>query len=165
MAKCGQRPKTVADDLRNRQHRHGEDRARNTPHPEPKNERDDDEDGIEGEPSGQKHRRYGLAFDQMQSNVKPRRKQRLPERINGQQGGEKKNQHTQGSAEDRHLVQQKGHRPPEDRLAYPREPHHETHCVRRPARMTLNSCIARRCGITCLAKYLSVRQQCSALCP
>jgi hypothetical protein len=42
---------------------------------------------------------------------------------------------------------------------------HETHCVRRPARMTLNSCIARRCMITCPAKYLSVRQRRSALCP
>jgi hypothetical protein len=34
VAKCSQRPKTVADDLRNRQHGHREDRARNTPHPE-----------------------------------------------------------------------------------------------------------------------------------
>jgi hypothetical protein len=34
------------------------------PHPEPKDERDDDEDGIEGEPSGQKHRRDSLALDQ-----------------------------------------------------------------------------------------------------
>ena len=37
----------------NRQHGHREDCARNTPHPEPEDERDDDEDGIEGEPSGQ----------------------------------------------------------------------------------------------------------------
>jgi hypothetical protein len=29
-----------------------------------------DEDGIEGEPSGQKHRRYSLALDQMKSKVK-----------------------------------------------------------------------------------------------
>src|SRR5271165_1079976 len=108
VAKCSQRPNTVADDLGNRQHGHGEDHARNTPHPEPEDERDDDEDGIEGEPSGQKHRRYGLAFDQMKSNIKPRRKQRLPERVDGQQANEEKDQHTQSSAEDRHIVQQKG---------------------------------------------------------
>src|SRR5664280_262027 len=109
--KCSQRPKTVADDLSNRQHGHGEDRARNTPYPEPEDERDNDEDGIEGKPSGQKHRRYTLALDQMKSKVKPRRKQRLPERVMGQQASEKKDQHAQSRAEDRHIVQQKGHRP------------------------------------------------------
>ena len=127
MAKCGQRPNTVANDLRNRQHRHGEDRARNTPHPEPENERDDDEDGIKGEPSGQKHRRYGLALDQMKSKVKPRRKQRLPERVDGQQAGEKKNQHARGGAKDRHVVEQKGHCSPQDRIAHSREPRRQCH--------------------------------------
>ena len=127
MAKCSQRPNTVADDLGDRQHGHGEDRARNTPHPEPEDERDDDEDGIEGEPSGQKHRRYSLALDQMKSKVKARRNQRLPERVNGQQASEKKDQHAQSSAEDRHIVQQKGHRPPEDRVAHPGEPHRQCH--------------------------------------
>jgi WD40 repeat protein len=53
--RISQRLKTVAYDLSNRQHRHREDRAWNTPHPEPEGERDDDEDGIEGEPSGQEH--------------------------------------------------------------------------------------------------------------
>src|SRR6476646_2646440 len=77
VAKCSQRPNTVADDLGDRQHGYGEDRARNTPHPEPEDERDDDEDGIEGEPIGQKHWRYGLRLDQMKPNVKPRRQQRL----------------------------------------------------------------------------------------
>ena len=99
-----QRLNPVADNLSNRQHGHGEDRARNTPHPEPEDERDDDEDGIEGEPSGQKHRRYGLALDQMKSKVKRRRKQRQPERVNGQQAREKKDQHAQSRAEDRHIV-------------------------------------------------------------
>src|SRR3984893_10479024 len=61
------------------------------------------------------------------SNVKPRRKQRLPERVNGQQASEKKDQHAQGGAEDRHIVEQKGHRPPEDRVAHPREPHRQCH--------------------------------------
>jgi hypothetical protein len=28
---------------------------------------------------------------------------------------------------DRHIVQQKGHRPPEDRIVYPREPHRQRH--------------------------------------
>ena len=55
VAKCSQRSNTVADDLRNRQHGYREDRARNTPHPEPEDERDDDADGIEGESSGQNH--------------------------------------------------------------------------------------------------------------
>jgi hypothetical protein len=40
--------------------------------PHTQNERENDEDGIEGEPSGQKHRRYTLALDQMKSKVKPR---------------------------------------------------------------------------------------------
>src|SRR5208282_102314 len=81
VTECCQRLKTVADDLSNRQHGHREDPARNTPHPEPENERNDDEDGIEGEPSGQKHRRYSLALYQMQSKIKSCRKQRLPERV------------------------------------------------------------------------------------
>src|SRR5271166_4663016 len=68
----------------------------------------------------------------MQSNVESRGKQRQPERVNGQQASEKKDQHAKSSAEDRHIVQQKGYRPPEDRVAHPREPHYqchnETHC-------------------------------------
>jgi hypothetical protein len=75
--------KTVADDLSNRQHRHGEDHAWNTPHPEPEDEREDGEDGIEGKSSGQQHRRYSLALNQMKSKIKRRRNQRLPERIMG----------------------------------------------------------------------------------
>ena len=57
MTDRSQRLKSIADDLRGRQHGHRQDRAGNTPHPEPEDERDDNEDGIEGEPSGQKHRR------------------------------------------------------------------------------------------------------------
>src|SRR5271166_6334413 len=57
MTECSQRPNTVADDLSGCQHGHRQDCAGNTPHPEPEDERNDDEDGIEGEPSGQKHRR------------------------------------------------------------------------------------------------------------
>jgi hypothetical protein len=83
MTECSQRLKTVAYDLR-------EDRARNTPHPEPEGERDDDGDAIEGEPSGQEHRRYTLALNQMKSKIKTRRKQRLPERVMAQQASEKK---------------------------------------------------------------------------
>ena len=93
MAKCSERLKTIADDLSNRQHGHREDHARYSPHPEPEDERDDDEDGIEGEPFGQKHRRYSLALNQMKSKIKSRRKQRLPERVMGQQASEKKDQH------------------------------------------------------------------------
>src|SRR6476660_1710708 len=47
----------------------GEDRSWSTPHPEPEDERDDDENGIEGESLGEKHRSYRLAFDQMNSEV------------------------------------------------------------------------------------------------
>jgi hypothetical protein len=57
MTECGQRLKTVADDLSNRQHGHREDPAGNAPHPEPEDERDDDKNGIESEPPSQKHRR------------------------------------------------------------------------------------------------------------
>jgi hypothetical protein len=46
VAKCSQWLKTVANDFGNRQHGHRENHARNTPHPEPEHERDDDEDGI-----------------------------------------------------------------------------------------------------------------------
>src|SRR5665811_775341 len=75
--------------------------------------------------SGHKHRRYSLALDQMKSKIKPRRKQRLPERVMGQQASEKKDQHAQSRAEDRHIVQQKGNRPPEDWIAHSREPHRQ----------------------------------------
>src|SRR5450759_4255407 len=61
----------------------------------------------------------------MKSKVKPRRKQRLPEHVMGQQASEKKGQHAQSSAEDRHIVQQKGNRPPEDWVAYSCEPHRQ----------------------------------------
>src|SRR5579862_6099207 len=125
MTECSQRLNTVANDLSNCQHGHGEDPARNTPHPEPKDERDDNEYGIEGEPSGQEHGRYRLAFNQVKSKIKPCRKQRLPERVMSQQASEKKDQYAQSRTEDRHIVQQKGYRPPEDRVAYPRERHRQ----------------------------------------
>ena len=92
MAKSSQWLKTVADDLSNRQHGHREDRARNTPHPEPEDERDDDENGIQGEPSGQKHRRYSLSLNQMKSKIKSSGEHRLPERVMRQQASEKKDQ-------------------------------------------------------------------------
>jgi hypothetical protein len=57
VAKRGERPNPVADDLGYRQQGHGEDGARNAPHPEPEDERQDDENRIEGEPSRQEHRR------------------------------------------------------------------------------------------------------------
>ena len=81
--------------------------------------------GVEGEPPGQKHRRYSLALNQMKPKIKCRRKQRLPERIMGQHTSEKKDRHAQGSSEDRHIVQQKGHGTPEDRITHPREPHRQ----------------------------------------
>ena len=89
VAECSQRLNLVADDLSNRQHWNGEDRTRNTPQPKPEDERDDDKDWIECEPSGHKHRRDGLALDQMNSQVKSRRKQRLPKHVMGQQTSEK----------------------------------------------------------------------------
>jgi len=48
-----------------------------------------------------------LALNQMNSKVKPPQKQRLPEYVMGQQASEKKGQHAQCSAEDRHIIQQK----------------------------------------------------------
>src|SRR5580704_14038048 len=49
-----------------------------------------------------------------------------------QQASQKKEQHAQSRAEDRHIVQQKGYRTPEDRVAHAREPHRQcrsdTHC-------------------------------------
>src|SRR6185437_8357146 len=44
--------------------------------------------------------------------IQCRRKQRLPERVSGQQAREKKDHYSQSSPEDRHIVQQKGHSPP-----------------------------------------------------
>jgi len=71
VSKCGQRPNPVADDFSDRQHGHGEDRSGSTPHPKPEDERDDDENGIEDESPGKKHRSYQLAFDQVNCEVKP----------------------------------------------------------------------------------------------
>ena len=105
----------------------GENRTRNTPQPEPEHERDDDKDWIECEPFGHKHRRDGLALDQMNAKVKSRRKQRLPKHVMGQQTSEKEDQHAQNWAEDRHIVQQKGHRPPENRVTHACEPHRHCH--------------------------------------
>ena len=61
----------------------------------------------------------------MKSKIKSRRKQRLPESVMSQQASEKKDQHAYSSAKDRHIVQQKGYRPPEDRVAHSREPHRQ----------------------------------------
>jgi hypothetical protein len=61
----------------------------------------------------------------MKPNVKPRRKQRLPERVDGQEAGEKEDQNAESSAEDRHIIEQKGHRPPQDGVAHPGEPHRQ----------------------------------------
>src|SRR4029453_9685333 len=61
----------------------------------------------------------------MKSKIKPRRNHRLPEYVVGQQASEQKDQNAQSSAEDRHIVQQKGHRPPEYRVAHAREPHRQ----------------------------------------
>ena len=43
----------------------------------------------------------------------------------GQQAREQKDQNAQSRAEDRHIVQQKRHCPPEDRVAHSREPHRQ----------------------------------------
>src|ERR1700733_8455039 len=61
----------------------------------------------------------------MKSKIKCSGKQRLPERVMGQHASEKKDQHAQSSAENRHVVQQEGDRPPEDWVAHPREPHRQ----------------------------------------
>src|ERR1039458_953648 len=61
----------------------------------------------------------------MKSKIKRRRKQRLPERVMSQQASEKKDQHACSSAKDRNIVQQKGYRPPENRVAHSREPHRQ----------------------------------------
>src|SRR5665647_3982702 len=63
----------------------------------------------------------------MKSKVKARRKQRLPERVMGQQPSEEKDQHARSGPDDRHIIQQKGHRSPEDWIAHPREPHRQCH--------------------------------------
>src|SRR5580704_14615761 len=61
----------------------------------------------------------------MKSKIKSSGKQRLPEGVMGQHASEKKDQYAQSSAEDRHVVQQEGYRPPEDWVAHPREPHRQ----------------------------------------
>src|SRR4029078_6113374 len=95
---------------------HGEDRSGSTPHPKPEDERDDNENGIEDESPGEKHRSYQLAFDQVNCEVKPSRQERLPKRVTGQQANEDKDHHAQDRAKNWHEVQQKGERPPEDRV-------------------------------------------------
>ena len=126
MSKGGERPNPVADDFSDGQHWHGEDRSGSTPHPEPEDERDDDENGIEGEPLGEKHRSYRLAFDQMNSEVQPGRQERLPKRVIGQQASEEKDHHPENRTKDRHEVKQKSDCPPENRVADPREPHNHS---------------------------------------
>jgi len=93
VANCSERSNPVAEDLGSGQHWHGEDRAGNTPHPEPEDERQNDEHGIEGEPSRQQDRCYRLALDQMNSKIEPRRKEREPERVNCQQAREEKDRY------------------------------------------------------------------------
>ena len=47
----------IANDFGDRQHRRGKDRARNSPHPVPEHQRDDDEHRIDRKPPSKKHRR------------------------------------------------------------------------------------------------------------
>src|ERR1700691_5943814 len=106
VTKSGKRPNPVADDLSYGQHRHGEDGPGNTPHPEPEDERENDENGIESEPSCQKHRRYRLSLDQMNCQIERRGEKRLPEVVYCQQAGEEKDHNAQRRTEDRRIVEQ-----------------------------------------------------------
>ena len=127
MTECSERPNTVANDLAVASI--GTDRiAPGIPH-------------IQNQKTSEMMTRTGLRvnrlarsigvkvcpLDQMQCNVKPRGKECLPERVDGQKANEKEDQRAQGGAKNRHVVQQKGHRPPEDWVAHPGEPHRQCH--------------------------------------
>jgi hypothetical protein len=64
-----QHPDPVTHDLRDRQHRHGQNRAGHTPHPVPEDEGYDDEHGIEREAPRQQHRGDGLSLDEVDYQI------------------------------------------------------------------------------------------------
>ena len=112
MSECRKRPDSITDDFGNCQHGHGKNRSRRTPHPKPEDERDNDNNGIEDKALGEKHRRYQLALDQVNSEVKPSRQERLPQGVNGQQASEEKDYRPGDRPNDRYEVELKKRPPP-----------------------------------------------------
>ena len=103
------------------------------PHiPEPEDKRDDDENSIQREPSGHQHQHSQDCHPGCEiSEIKGRRKQHLPSGSMVNSPARRKITTPKG-----YIVEQKGHRPPEDRVAHTREPHHARERRRRNAMAT-----------------------------
>ena len=108
---------TIADDLQRREQRDRQQCPADTPHPVPKHDRDDHQDGVQDEAPGQQHRRYGL-LDDVNDEISGRGKQGLPDRVEGDQTGQKQHSRSQQGSEERQIVQQHGGHAPKDGIAH-----------------------------------------------
>src|SRR5271155_5697667 len=123
MAEGGQRLHVVADDLSNRHHRNCENRARHSPHPKPEHQGDDHDYGIQGESACEKHRRHRFAFDEVNREIDPRGKQRLPQPVHREKTGEEEERHSGKRPEDRNVIQNERHSAPQYGIAEAASPH------------------------------------------
>ena len=146
MSECRKRPDSITDDFGNCQHGHGKNRSRRTPHPKPEDERDNDNNGIEDKALGEKHRRYQLALDQVNSEVKPSRQERLPQGVNGQQASEEKDYRPGDRPNDRYEVEQKSDRP--QRTGSPMPVSHMTIAVAIPTAAFMSVMVTRYAEIS-----------------
>src|ERR1700709_2761741 len=78
MAESAEGPQAVADDLHDGEHRHGQDRAGDAPHPVPEDQGEHHRHRVDGEAAGQQHWRDDLAFRHMDREIEARRQDRIP---------------------------------------------------------------------------------------
>jgi hypothetical protein len=78
VAESRERTNAITDELGRSQDWRRKDRAGDAPQPKPEHEREDHQNRIERESSGEKHRRHRLAFDHMDGAIERRREQGLP---------------------------------------------------------------------------------------
>ena len=69
MSKCREGAHSIAHNLGYREHRYGQDRSRNSPHPKPEHQGHDHQNGVEGETLGEKYGCHCLAFYKMDCEV------------------------------------------------------------------------------------------------
>ena len=111
MSKSHERPDAIADDLEDGEQRHGEQRTGDAPHPIPEDQRDDDQDRIEFEAPCQQQRRHS-AFGEVDRQIAHSRHERLPNRVEGEDAGQKQNGNAAERTQDENVIQNEGENAP-----------------------------------------------------
>src|SRR5438067_13530896 len=101
----GERANAVADDLEDREHGHGERRARNAPHPIPEDERADHQYRIEREAPRQQVGRDPFALEDVDDEIGGGWDERLPQRVEAQEADDEEEGDARQRTEDEHIVE------------------------------------------------------------